>query len=517
MKVLQIALIALMGLVLAAIGVVAAIYGVINYRGAQEWAAAQRELKAKGETIEWSAFVPAPVKEQDNLAFAPFFVRQLNYQNDPRTGFYGFGPANARPSDLKDMPYGSGGKPAGLRISGWDLARHTDLATYARVYDEAHQLPYPQPGDPVAGALAGLAPYAPALDELARAAAERPLTRFPVDWNTENVFGLALPQNNLQLQFVRALRLRASIELAAGHTNEALRDVELALRLCRDMRAEPSLMAHLVQISCLNFILSPIWEGLADRRWSAADLTRLQADLQPFDLLVTYQHAIRAERASTAGRGIDYLSTHLEELPGIVRGADDGSAGERLFYKRVGLVAPRGWFDSNKATMARLMQEYFVESVDPRAHRVFPAKAAAATAALARLPSRPGNLMARLSLPIYGSVSARTARLQAGLDEATVACALERFALDHASAPAAAYPETLAELAPAYLDRAPMDVVSGEAMHYRRTPDGRYCLYEIGWNDRDDGGQVAWQSGGQLLDNQAGDWVWQYAELPSKP
>ncbi len=493
------------------LALLALIYAAINYSGAQEWADAQRELKAKGESLEWPSFIPPPVKDDENLAFAPLFVRELKYRNDPQTGFPGFGPGSGQLSDLKDMPYGSGGKPAGLRISGWNLARHTDLATYAQVYDQAHQLPYPQPGDPVAGARAGFAPYTAVMDELARAAAERPVTRFPVDWETENPFGVALPQNNLQQLLVSALRLRASIEVAGGQADAALRDVELALRLCRDLRAEPTLMAHLVETTGLNLILTPIWEGLADHRWSAAELERLRAELQDFDLLADYQHAIRGERASGGTRGIDYLSTRLGELPGIVHAPNEAPASETLSYQRMGPFVPQGWFDRNKATMARMMQKYYVEGVDPRAHRVFPAKAAAAEAALTKLSSHPECLFVRLALPTYSSISRKAAQMQVGLDEAAVACAIERFAFDHVGQ----YPETLNELAPTYMDRVPTDVVSGEAMHYRKTPDGRYCLYEVGWNGRDDGGRVVWWSDGRQLDNKLGDWVWQYAELPA--
>lgn len=518
MKIFEIALIAIVALVLAGIALVAIIYAVINHQGAQDWAAAQRELKAKGETMEWSAFVPASVKDEENLAFVPFFVRELSYTNDPKTGFYGFGPANSRPTDLKDLPFGAGGRPEGLRAAGWNLARPTDLETYAKVYDQAHNLPYPQPGDPAAGARGDLSFSEPILEEIAKAAAERPSTRFPVDWNTPNVFATALPHYNLQQQLVSALRLRASTELAASHSDEAGRDVDLAFRLCRDLCDEPNLIAHLVEITTLSNILTPIWEGLADRRWSADDLTRLQTELQGFDLLADYQHAIRGERAWGAVRGLDYFRNHFSELPALAHGTAPAPAAEQVLYKRMGMLIPRGCFDSSKATSIRLMQEYFVEGVDPRAHRAFPAKSEAGTAAVSRLSQTPTNLLPRLSVPIFASVLAKTTRLQAGLDEAIVACALERFALDHASQ-ATRYPEALSELSPAYVDHLPTDVISGEAIRYGKTPDGRYRLYEVGWNGRDEGGKVVWRSGGDApsQDNAQGDWVWQYTELPTPP
>ena len=97
--------------------------------------------------------------------------------------------------------------------------------------------------------------------------------------------------------------------------------------------------------------------------------------------------------------------------------------------------------------------------------------------------------------------------LQTALDEAITACALERFFLDHQ-----AYPDKLDELVPGYLAHVPTDVIDGAPLRYHPTPDGRYQLYGVGWNGRDDGGKVAWNKS-NTLDPVEGDWVWQYTEL----
>jgi hypothetical protein len=58
----------------------------------------------------------------------------------------------------------------------------------------------------------------------------------------------------------------------------------------------------------------------------------------------------------------------------------------------------------------------------------------------------------------------------------------------------------------------PPDVINGRPLHYRRTDDGGYVLYSVGWNESDDGGTVVVTKKGAIDRNQ-GDWVWQ---LPSK-
>jgi hypothetical protein len=39
----------------------------------------------------------------------------------------------------------------------------------------------------------------------------------------------------------------------------------------------------------------------------------------------------------------------------------------------------------------------------------------------------------------------------------------------------------------------PKDAITGESYRYRRTDDGQFVLYSVGWNEKDDG--VALRSG----------------------
>jgi len=49
----------------------------------------------------------------------------------------------------------------------------------------------------------------------------------------------------------------------------------------------------------------------------------------------------------------------------------------------------------------------------------------------------------------------------------------------------------------------PNDAITGEPYKYRRTDEGLFILYSVGWNEKDDGGTVA-----RIFKN--GDWVWEY-------
>ena len=93
--------------------------------------------------------------------------------------------------------------------------------------------------------------------------------------------------------------------------------------------------------------------------------------------------------------------------------------------------------------------------------------------------------------------------VQADVDLARVGCALERYRLAHAGQ----YPESLDALAPQFIDPLPHDIINGGPLHYRRTDDGRFVLYSVGWNETDDGGQIAVNKAGRR-EIDKGDWVW---------
>ena len=107
------------------------------------------------------------------------------------------------------------------------------------------------------------------------------------------------------------------------------------------------------------------------------------------------------------------------------------------------------------------------------------------------------------TVPPFMAQVARFARTQSGVDQALVACALERYRLAHRR-----YPDTLAELVPALADHLPVDLVNGESLRYARVGD-HYRLYSVGWDLKDDGGQIVLDAkNSQTVDADRGDWVW---------
>jgi hypothetical protein len=101
----------------------------------------------------------------------------------------------------------------------------------------------------------------------------------------------------------------------------------------------------------------------------------------------------------------------------------------------------------------------------------------------------------------FGPLPAKTAIAQTCANQAAIACALERCRLANGQ-----FPGKLEALLPQFISRLPNDVITSQPYKYRRTDDGQFILYSVGWNEKDDGGVP----GKTLFDLTQGDWVWSY-------
>jgi len=185
----------------------------------------------------------------------------------------------------------------------------------------------------------------------------------------------------------------------------------------------------------------------------------------------------------------------------------EGAPGEWIDRIMIQLP-PAGWYEWNKVSLAKRYQEQLFQMANPAKHFISrPSVEAFRSAIDSKLSSRMFGVHDALAL-MLGSAISETARKfaadQNAVDLAKVACALERHRLAHGE-----YPENLAALVPEYLPALPPDVVNGQPLQYRRLPEGRFVLYSLGWNGKDDGGVVVLRDN-RYFDPKQGDWVWQY-------
>jgi len=137
---------------------------------------------------------------------------------------------------------------------------------------------------------------------------------------------------------------------------------------------------------------------------------------------------------------------------------------------------------------------------------VSPQKVELATRSMDKMRTHwsPNTVLAAMLFPSLEAAVKRYAYAQSSVDMARVACALERFRLANGE-----YPETLDALQPRFIESLPHDVIGGQPLKYRRTDNGQFALYSVGWNGTDDGGKVYLREYSKIsIDLEKGDWVW---------
>jgi hypothetical protein len=493
--------------------VIALFYAEEDWRGHHAWNKFRREWEAKGERFDFASAVPPPVPEDQNFALTPLVFSSYGQMLD-RTG-HRLQPRNTNLVARLGMSYWDGGNPPG-NLNGWALGEATDLTAFQHYYQEqaakTNLFPVPPtPQSPAADVLLALSRLDPTLEEL-RQDAELPYSRFPLDYDTENKAAIVLPHLAALKRCAQVLALRATAELQTGQSDRALADITLIQRLTEAIHSEPFLISHLVRIAMVQLALQPVWEGLADHRWTGAQLTALDADLAKLDFLTGYKRGMHCELVFQ-GAHLDYLQMHPGKyLELFNEGGGEGSkmsAAEGALAILMQLhLAPSGWLYQNRLNCALAMEKYYLPVADVQSRTFNPALARRGDDYMGNESrhSTPYNVLARQFLPALGTAGRRFALAQGDVDLARVAMALERYRLAQGR-----YPGSLDPLAPQYIGEVPHDVIGGQPLHYRLTDDGRFVLYSVGWNETDDGGVVGLTKGKPPTQDIAkGDWVWRY-------
>jgi hypothetical protein len=328
-----------------------------------------------------------------------------------------------------------------------------------------------------------------------------------------------LPHLDAIRECAEVLELRAIAELQNGRNDKALADVNLMLRLTDASRIEPFLYSHIVRIEILQKALQPIYEGLVNREWSDSQLAELDSKLSNFDFLTDYKFALRGYMIVDGHGFIEYLRRDpgqiFEQPMSLGEGPETNPS--TLVDSGIGNLIPAGWYYQNELNVDRVTEEFYLPVVDTNHEILSPIsvrRAEAAVEAEAEIPHvGPYNFFERGVDGLLGDAMT-VAYGQNAANLARVAIALERYWLAHGE-----YPESLTPLAPEFIMRLPHNIIDGQPLHYRRTANGQFVLYSVGWNETDEGGVVvliketSGEEGALHGVNRAkGDWVWRYPE-----
>jgi hypothetical protein len=506
-----------------------------NWRIKRAWDNYRREWETKGERFDFASFVPKPVPDEQNFALTPIVATSYEWMLDkhgheliPRkTNF-----VNRLHMKIR-ADYNSDDRSVNVdyptNYGNWKIGQKTDLKEFQLYYralaTKTNDFPIrPQPQSPAADVLLALSKYDSDIEEL-RVAARLPYSRFPLNYDAAKPFAVYLMHLASLKQCNEVLRLRAIAELQNNQTDNALADVKLSLCLIDSIRNEPFEISHLVRIEMLNMTIQPVWEGLAEHKWSDAQLMELDRELAKLDFLADYEFSTRGGRAA-ALEVIDYMR-RTRHIDFFTSGYGSGrlrpikevlkERGKLLFFQ----LAPGSVFYQNKLHYARTFQQSLLSTVNVENGIVSPDMVSKLAAVVEKWDEHwsPNNTYARDLLPGLVYALRKFAYAQNSVDMARVACALERYLLAHNE-----FPESLDALSPQFIKKVPHDIIGGppsqgsgassQPLHYRRAADGKFLLYSIGWNETDDGGVVNLREGYHWVDDHShlvpdpSDWVW---------
>jgi len=496
----------LFGLV-SLVTLVALFYAEEDWRGWHAWNKFKHTWEAKGERFDRASVVPPAVPDDQNFALTPIVAS--SYLRVMDKNGHQIQPPNTNVVDrLKMSIYRDADDSKNWPNNGnWQKSKPTDLKEWQQYYRnppgsaQTNEFPVAlEPQSPADDVLLALSRYDSAIEEL-RQASKLPDSRFPLEYDKENPAAILLPHLAAMKRCSQVLQLRAIAEVQNGQSDEALADVKLMLRLADSVRTEPFLISHLVRIAILQITLQPVWEGLAEHKWSDAQLVELDQELARLDFLAGYGVGMRGELVLCQGGIFDYLRRQPEQGFNLFDEGHSSPLSAIVFH-----LIPSGWFYQNQLRCARMMLEQCLPVADIKQGIVSPTATRRADAMVEADTKHlnPYNIIEKMFLPSLGKAVERFANEQNAADMARVACALERYRLVHG-----AYPASLDALAPQFIARPPHDIINGQPLNYRRTASGRFILYSIGWNETDDDGEVGLKENGSV-DRDTGDWVWRY-------
>jgi hypothetical protein len=480
-----------------------------GWRGKRAWESYRRDAEARGVELDFNKFIPPPVPDEQNFAMTPFLAPLFNYNPrrlEPGQNLYsdtnGFEHATKFASDLKINPPSENPRSAVLpgHFPDWTaVAREVSPKSFADGKN-------PSTGETAQIVLDYLAQFQPVLDEI-RTASTRPSVRFNINYTNEDPAAILLPHLAVMKRLSTLFEYQASAQLMAasansvGHVENADENVHTIFYLSDVLGEEPFIISSLVRGAMIKIGLMPIWEGLARGQWSDTQLRGFQTELQKINFAKEARHCLNGERAAFGVTLFDFMRNHRADIGNVIDPAP-------VQGNTWGFM-PSGWLYLEQLSYHRQQEKFLLPGLNVDTGRIYPE---VIRKNFAEFDKRPGlgsallhhDLLVRMLLPSLQKYYQKVGLIETELNEALIACALERYRLANGK-----LPETLDQLAPKFIERVPLDVCNGEPYIYRPGSGRDFTLYSVGWNLTDDGGKTVLFPGSTAGANVAeGDWAW---------
>jgi hypothetical protein len=299
--------------------------------------------------------------------------------------------------------------------------------------------------------------------------------------------------------FAQTLGARAQCHLLLGQPEEALRDLTLLHDSFRPLLEENkpmTLVSAMINEAVRGLYADQIADGLRSHAWREPQLAALEEQLKQINLLLPVEKAFKQGQLFLWHEVETKNQAQLAKLCFLDYNEKTNSWHYRMVSTLAALI-PSGWIYQNIAVSTTL-ESKLTSCLNVADKTVFPDVAQTLNQEQTNLLSRwsPYTFIASKAIPNFTKACQSTAQNQTRVNQALIACALERYRLAHGE-----YPETLAALTPQLIDKIPHDVIGGQPPLYHRTASNAFLLYSIGWTGKDNGGVPDKNSAN-------GDWLW---------
>lgn len=478
---------------------------ILSWSGQRRWRALQADLAAQNEGLELFKLLPAPIPELKNLAaIEPLHGIRLGKGSSP-VAKSAEAKRQALESSCQFLQDGKVG--TALQDPGLLTARPPEMAKIIRILSEQKILDLAPEADAQVLRQA-LEKHLPLLTKISSQLEARPDTEFLPRWESmempPNLYALQLPHYLSIQNLSQMLRLHGLACLAANDGAAAVRDAICILRLAKGILKEPVLIAHLVAVSLHHKAADLAWCALEKRLLNDAQLQSLRSEFSSLPFSQSLLQASRAEMIFAAEMA-SRLEANPQEALGLTATmlSDDSVLEPTLLMRALVGIVPNGFFTHMKTTIVEIPLNLLVRPL--RENGLINTFTMTVDRELKQknLLLRPDYILAKFSLPSVQGIWRITAYQDTVQKQILIACQLEQHFLQ-----AGSYPSSLPSDAPASFD--------GTAMHYVNTKDGRYRLWHLGPDGKDDGGSLPKEKSSASTQSNIrnadylGDWTWRY-------
>jgi hypothetical protein len=489
------------GAVVLACSLVATLLIWMTVQGKHEWEKTKAALEARGEKLTLPELAYPPIPDEQNFFADPMWqeladiVSQKNEQGntvwEPRI------PKGRKQLDQLESTLGED-EVKGIQAQFPTLKelKGSRITIGRTIWKNAQESKDPAKIREAAAAITGLLrPYDPILtrvEELSR----RSGARWSYDYRIP-AYCMPISQAIALLEISKILHLKAVTLLAQGDSPAAARLVLLNLCLAKTLENDPFLICFLVRVSIVAIAHTDIAEGIKSHAWDDATLAAFDQDLARITFVPGLLYALRSERAEV-NRMIESVRRKEVGFSSLINSVRAGLNAKKLspFFLALLLYSPvisyydqtfynhamQDWIDLITAKQSKGLNQNLV----PKFIRAFTSVPPG---------EKTTHLMSVLAFSALTDILERVAIVQTQINQARIACALERYRLKNGGCP-----QTLDSLSPAFLGQIPDDPIIAQPMHYRLIQPDQFMLWSVGWNLTDEGGKNGeWKNEGDIV------------------